>query len=61
MGKLRGLRHKGWISAVQSSQSWWRGQCKKGVQYDFKFTLIYSEMHVVIAHKGVSWVNPNSY
>ena len=42
MGKLRGIRHKDRISAVQSSQSRGTEQCKKCVQYDFKFTSIYN-------------------
>ena len=42
MGKLRGLRHKGRISAAQSSYSKWTGQYKKCVQYDLKFTSIYT-------------------
>ena len=44
MDKLRGLRHKGRISAAQSSQSRWTGQYKKCVQYDFKFTSIHSDI-----------------
>ena len=38
-------RHKGRISAVQSRQSKWTGQYKKCVQYDFKFTSIYT-LHI---------------
>ena len=43
-GKLRGTKHKGRNSAVQSSQFSWAGQYKKCVQYDFQFTLEYSDM-----------------
>ena len=41
-GKLRGTPHKGRNSAVKSSQLSWAGQHKKCVQYDFKFTSVYS-------------------
>ena len=53
MGKLRGLQHKGWISAVQSSQSRWTGLYKKCVQYNFKITSIYSETDQHIILEGV--------
>ena len=39
--------HKGQNSAVKSSQLSWAGQYKKWVQYDFKFTLEYSEIYVL--------------
>ena len=42
LGKLRGTRHIGRNSAVKSSQLSRAGQYKKSVQYDFKFTPVYS-------------------
>ena len=42
-GKLGGTRHKGRNSAVKSIQSSWTGQYEKCVQYDFKFTSVYSK------------------
>ena len=47
-GKLRGTRHKGRNSAVQSRHLSWAGQCKKCVQYDFKFTPVYSDQMYLI-------------
>ena len=41
--KLRETRLKGRNSAVKSSQLSWAGQYKMCVQYDFKFTSVYSE------------------
>ena len=42
--KLRRTRRKGRNSAVKSSQLSWAGQNKKCVEYDFKFTSVYSEL-----------------
>ena len=42
-GKLRGRRHKGRNSAVQCSKLSWTGQYNKCVQYDFRFTPVYSK------------------
>ena len=39
---LRDTQYKGRNSAVKSSQLSWTGQYKMGVQYDFKFTPVYS-------------------
>ena len=42
-GKLRETtRHKGRNSAIESSQLSWVELYKKCVQYDFKFTTVYS-------------------
>ena len=41
-GKLRRTRYKGRNSTVHSIQLTWTGQYKKCVQYDFRFTSIYS-------------------
>ena len=43
-GKLRGTRHTGRNNAVKFSQLSLAGQCKKCVQYDFKFTPVYRDI-----------------
>ena len=40
--KLRGTQCKGRNCAVKSIQHSWAGQYKHDVQYDFKFTSVYS-------------------
>ena len=43
MCKQEGAGHNGQNSALQSSQLSWSGQYQKCVQYDIKFTPVYSD------------------
>ena len=43
--KLRGTQRKGGYNALKSSQHSWAGQCKKCVQYEFKFTSEHSDRY----------------